>query len=279
MADWTPPQKLLPITAPVYACLRMGIEAGNVAVTAYAKARESGCTPTNEGGAGCWVDTQPPVAVLAETYYQYVPVDSVSIEPAKDFVKKYLDNLEQYIPTEYSQRIGWPTFVDRKGLIKALDDVTPAAVKAQFKGLDQPPDVAGTMTDLPSANTDDPVRNLEWWVMALSAGGGLELVGRSPAIAAMLALNPASKAKTVVVLAARLLLGVGAAAATVTVVLPWVAKVAEKIIVEPVANVTKTASNFLGIAIGVGATVLIGYAVYRVIQNDRDKRSPRELAA
>ena len=272
---WTPPTELQTVTAPIYAFLRTGIEAGNLAVLAYAKARDGGCKPTSEGGAGCWLDTSPPVATLAEIYYQYVPAQLIPLKPAQDFANLYLGGDDLYMPKTDADRLGWPTFVDRKALITALDEVTPPAVKAQIGSLDRPPDLSGNMKDLPGANTDDPSLNLQWWMVALGTGGAIAWLGQSKALATLAALGPASKVKALIAVVAGFVIFAGATGAA-SAVLPWVQKTAEKIVVEPLAKGT----NILGIAAGIGGAVLVGFLVYKIIiENKPTKREPRELAA
>lgn len=274
MPAWTPPTELQTVTAPIYAFLRMGIEAGNTAVLAYAKARDNGCKPVADGGQGCWLDTSPPVATMADIYYHYVPAQLIPLTPAQEFAKLYLGGAEEYMPTTDASRIGWPTFVDRKALIKALDDVTPPAVKAQIGSLDRPPDLSGNMKDLPGANTDDPSLNLQWWMMALGGGGALAWLGSSKALATLAALGPASKVKALIAIAAGFVLFAGATGAAAEV-LPWVKQSAETIIIEPLAKTT----NILGIAAGIGGAVLVGFLVYKIVIENKPKRDPREIAA
>ncbi len=274
MPSWTPPTELQIVTAPIYAFLRMGIEAGNLAVLAYAEARDSGCKPIGEGGEGCWLDTTPSVTTIAEIFYRYVPTSLVPLKPAQDFAAKYHGGADAYMPTEDSDRIGWPTFVDRKALVAALDEVTPAAVKAQVGSLDRPPDLSGNVKDLPSANTDDPSLNLQWWMKALGAGGALAWLGKSKALAALLVLSPASKVKALITIAAGFVLFAGATGAAAAV-LPWIQKEAEVIILDPIANAT----NILGYAAGIGGAALVAFLVYKyVVENKPTKKEPRAIA-
>lgn len=275
MPAWTPPQQLQVVTAPIYAFLRMGIEAGNEAVLAYAKARDGGCKPIAEGGEGCWIDPSPTTATLAEIYYQYVPAQVIPLQPAQEFAKLYLGGADEYMPTSDADRLGWPTFVDRKALVKALDDVTPASVKTQIGNLNRPPDLNGTMKDLPSANTDDPSLNLQWWMVAFGSGGALAWLGQSKALATLAVLSPASKVKALITIAAGFVLFAAATGATAAV-LPWVKQTAETIVIEPLAKTT----NILGIALGVGGAALVAFLVYKiVVENKPTKREPRGIAA
>lgn len=277
MTPWTPPTELQVITAPIYAFLRMGIEAGNLAITSYKKARSEGCKSTADGGTGCWLEPEPTVATIAEIYYRYVPWSAISMAPAQAFANEYYPGDEARYPNEEdaSVRIGWPTFVDRKALVSALDDVTPAAVRAQVGSLDRPPDLSGNVKDLPGANTDDPSLNLQWWLKALGAGGALAWLGKSKALAALLVLSPGSKVKALIAIAAGFVLFAGATGAAAAV-LPWLQKEAELVVFEPLSKGT----NILAIAAGIAGATILGFVVYKyIIENKPTKREPREIAA
>lgn len=271
---WTPPTELLPITAPVYAQLRIYIDAGSVVIRGYAEARDNGCKSTEEGGKGCWPDVPVANALpkMAELLYRYVPAAEVSLEAAQKFAATYFPDQPEYFADTDAARLGWPTFVDREQLIKALDAVTPPEVAKEIGTLDRPPDTAGAYDKLPSANTDDAGLGLAWWTYALSAGGVLSKLGKTPAILAAI-FGPGKKIKAIVVLASWVFVGLGLAGA-LDAVLPGLKKITKQVLVDPAAK----AANIIAIAAGIGGAVLIGAIVYTVVNKQKQKQQ-RALAA
>jgi hypothetical protein len=169
MQEWAPPAQLEPITAEVYAALRMIIDSGCAVVDAYRKFRDGG----GEDGGG-WSEPPTGAAKMAETIYRYVPAADISLVPAQDFALKYKPGEPVWYPDTDASRLGWPTFVDRPQLLAALQKATPETVQKEIGSLDRPPDAKGKYGILPSAD----VGGLEWWAIALAAGGVLAWLGR-----------------------------------------------------------------------------------------------------
>lgn len=181
MQEWSPPAELEPVTAEVYAALRMLIDSGCSALDAYRKYRDEGGT----GDSG-WVDPPPGVAKMAETLYRFIPAASVSLAPAQGFAQKYKPDEPAWYPDSDAARRGWPTFVDRAQLLVALQKVTPESVMKELGDLNRPPTDKGGDNLIPSAD----LGGLEWWAVALSAVGVLAWLGRRTLPGLLLGLLP-----------------------------------------------------------------------------------------
>lgn len=264
---WSPPDKLLPVTPQAYALLRMSIDAGHAAVTAYAAAIEGGCLPTYEGGTGCWIDTKPATSELARNLYRYIPTSALPLEAAQAFAKKYFPDDEARYPAKDAARLGWPTFVDRDALVAALDGVTSPEVKAKLGPLNRPPDAAGEVVALPSADAADPGEAMSWWVVALSAGGVLSWLGRSKVLLAV--VGPGIWVKLALA-AATILLSIGLAGG-VSASLPAVKKAVDDIIVKPLAK----GANILAIVAGIGGAVVVTALVVQVVRKPSKRKELR----
>lgn len=169
MQEWSPPAQLEPVTAEVYATLRMLIDSGCSAIDAYRKYRDQG--GADDSG---WIDPPPGVAKMAETLYRFIPAVSVSLAPAQKFANAYKPNEPAWYPDSDAARRGWPTFCDRTQLLVALQKVTPDPVVKEIGDLNRPPTDKGGGDILPSAD----LGGLEWWALALSAVGVLAWLGR-----------------------------------------------------------------------------------------------------
>ena len=191
--DWLPPEKTRPITPEVYALLRTYIEAGCAATRQFVANRKAGCD--NLGGVfdetskqTCrTVKTNPSTSDMAVLFCEFVPLDSLSLAAALE-----LREVMGYAPDhvfEIWELPGWPFWVDRDMLIDALDAATPADVKSSMK-LDQPPDEAGKLTELPNAREG----GLEWWTIALGVTAGvvgvLAFLGRRTLVGFAVSLVP-----------------------------------------------------------------------------------------
>lgn len=247
MQEWMPPAQLEPVTAEVYAVLRMLIDSGCASVDAYRKFRENG----GEGDSG-WVDAQPGVAKMAETLYRFIPASEISLAPAQDFAQKYKPGEPAWYPDTDASRRGWPTFVDRAQLLAALQKVTPESVQKEVGSLDRPPDQKGKLGMLPSAD----VGGLEWWAIALAAGGVLAWLGRRTLPGLLLTLLPQGTLAFIGRWLFRGLLVVGAAKA-----LTYFGK--------KLVEGAKSAAGLLGPVLVIGSLITIGVIGARQRKRER----------
>ncbi len=249
---WTPPETLTPITAQAYALMRVYIDTGAAAVAYYAKRRSEGCE------SECWQEPKPSVQVMARTIYQHLPLDALDRGPAQAYAETYYPDDPSRFPDTDLAMVGWPTFVDRAAAIAALDAATSPEVLAELGPLDRTPQAGEGQPD-GTANGSDPGAALNWWVLALSAGGFLSWLGKSKLLAA---LSPHKKIVALIVVVATALKWLGAAGAVAEV---WEGskKVIDEVIVKPAAKGASVLFYVLGAAAGIGAAAIIYKAVTR----------------
>lgn len=253
--QWTPPETLEPITDQVYALLRVYIDTAATALAYYTQRRNEGCE------SECWQEPKPSVQTMARTFYRFLPLNALDKGPAQAYAKQYYPDDPSRYPEVDLDMVGWPTFVDRAAAIAALDKATPPAVLAQLGPLDRTPQ-AGQGSPDATANGGDAGAALNWWVVALSAGGFLSWLGKSKLLAA---LSPTKKITALIMVVATALKWAGAAGAVTEI---WeVAKQAiDEVIVKPAAKGASVAFYVLGGALGLAGA----FALYKVL-NKPDK--------
>lgn len=182
---WTPPEKLKPVTPQAYATLRLYIESGCAWTKLYIEkySLEIFNAP---------IQRKPGLSDMAVKFFDYVPAESVPLAPAQAIRDQLQPQLTKF-PLIDEDRPGWPTFISRTTLINALNAVTPPEVLAQVGSLDRPPDAAGTLGMESAANAQDDSGAaaglaLEWWALALTAGGVLYWLGKTNFAGVMIGL-------------------------------------------------------------------------------------------
>ena len=175
---WTPPTPR-PITPHAYALCRVYIEGGCAATKPYIESglgKNCSLVDNTDFVNQCLPNTKPKLHEMAVYLYRYIPAEMVPLAPAQEVWEKYVAADHQLGDED---RPGWPTFVDRTALLKALASITPAEVLAKVGPLNGTPDKAGNFSDLEgAAEGDDAGLALQWWVVALAAGGLLFWLGR-----------------------------------------------------------------------------------------------------
>ncbi|MFY0531494.1 hypothetical protein [Nannocystis pusilla] len=171
------PEKLKTVTPQAYATLRLYIENGCYWTQRYIA---NGLDIANDV-----IQRNPGLADMAVTFFDYVPADSIPLAPAQEILDQFHPEMkEKGLLLADEDRPGWPTFYSRTTLIKALDAVTPPEVLAKIGKLDGPPDKAGSLGLSGAAVAEDDSQAaaglaLEWWAVALAAGGVLYWLGKT----------------------------------------------------------------------------------------------------
>jgi hypothetical protein len=152
--EWTPPAKLLPITAEAYAGLRTFIDGGTKAAQARIdNIKNRGCRKD------CLAGSEPPISTMAEELYKYIPYATMPL-PAESIYLTTDGQVATYAPDD-TDRGGVATFeIPREVLIQALNDATPVDVLEKFN------------------DADPNNEGLPWWVEALAAAGVFALLGK-----------------------------------------------------------------------------------------------------
>jgi hypothetical protein len=145
---------LKPVDKAAYAVVRTFIAAG---AALYDKFQQNG------GNATDWPNSDPPVSAIMDTIFGYVPLDAVPMNAAQ-----IGDDPDCAVPGRLSTCLylrGDVVFspASRSAMIQALDARTPAGIIQEFQQAGVTPD-----------------RDLEWWAVALAAGGALFLIGGLP---------------------------------------------------------------------------------------------------
>lgn len=162
-----------PIDPETYVALRLYIDTATAVVGGWLKKLPcDDCEPVLVDEETGEVAT-PTIYDMAAAFYEHVPWQSVSLEPAAAAVSEL--GIEMAIPQNTAQgRISWASWVDRDQMIKALDAATPADVRAQLGDLQRAPSEQETGIKWDGADAG----GLGWWAVALSAVGVLAWLGR-----------------------------------------------------------------------------------------------------
>lgn len=167
------------------------------------------------------------------------------------------------IPVEADDRPTIETFkVGREALMAALKQSTP-------------PQVLTELGDISGADAPGSEGGLNWWAMALSAGGFLSWVGKSKVLAALVTLTNVKK--YIFLLAAGFLYAL-ATYGIISEIVPGAKKVLAGLGNDLIINPAKTAGSFLGIVVGLGI-VAVGTVVIYNFTRTQNAKTDRRLAA
>jgi len=241
LPPYAPPKTLLPITAEAYVGLAAMIDTAIKALELNDQRVAEGCK------SGCMPKTKPRIGAMAATLYLYLPPELVPIEAA-------VLPPGMAPPTEEADRASHYTFrVGREALMAALDQMTPAEVRAE-------------LGDTSGALDQGAKGGIGWWAVALAAGGALYfLASRNFYVAAGTRLLPVAVRLS---RAVAVLLVTAFAAKAISEVpegAKWVWKEGVKPLIEPAGRALGWAAGLFGVAAG---TVL----VYRLATRPKKPR-------